>query len=61
MYSESCFNKIKTYYMKRKPTRRIDDLLDIQLKMEKDAYISQVRVHLKKCSGEIFLINIPSN
>lgn len=53
MFCESSFNKLKTYYMKRKPTRRIDDLVDILLKMEKDAYISQVRVHLKKSSGNI--------
>ena len=39
MYCESLHNKIKGYYMHRFPTRRLDDLIDLLIKMEKDAYI----------------------
>ena len=38
MYVESFHNRLKTYYMKRRANRRIDDLLNLLLEIEEDDY-----------------------
>ena len=46
MYVESFHNRLKTYFMERKPNKRIDDLLDLLLKIEEDAYMRRQRMLL---------------
>ena len=38
MYVESFHNVLKTYYMERKPDKRVDDLTNVLLSYEEDAY-----------------------
>ena len=38
MYVESFHNILKTYYMERKPDKRVDDLTNVLLTYEEDAY-----------------------
>ena len=45
IYIESFHNKLKTYYMEKKPSKRIDDLMDLLLKLEEDDYMRRQRMH----------------
>ena len=38
MYVESFHNRLKTYYMERRPNKRLDDLINLLLEIEKDDY-----------------------
>ena len=38
MWSESFHNVLKTYCMKRKPNKRVDDLINVLLTYEEDTY-----------------------
>ena len=38
MYVESFHNRLKTFYLKRRANRRVDDLLNLLLKIEEDDY-----------------------
>ena len=38
MYVESFHNRVKTFYLKRRVNRRVDDLLNLLLKIEKDDF-----------------------
>ena len=38
MYVESFHNVLKTYYMERKPNKRVDDLINLLLTYEEDTY-----------------------
>ena len=48
MYVESFHNRLKTYYMKRRVNRRVDDLLIMLLEIEEDDYWR----HLLDCKYE---------
>ena len=38
MYVESFYNVLKTYYMERKPKKRVNDLINVLLTYEEDTY-----------------------
>ena len=38
MYVESFHNVLKTYYMERKPNKRVDDLINVLLTYKEDTY-----------------------
>ena len=38
MYVEFFHNVLKTYYMERKPNKRVDDLINVPLTYEEDNY-----------------------
>ena len=46
MYVECFHNRLKTFFMERKPNKRIDDLIDMLLKIEEDDYMRRQRMLL---------------
>ena len=43
MFVESIHNKLKTFYLERMPSKRIDDLINVLLEIETDKYWSHKR------------------
>ena len=51
MFVESIHNKLKTFYLERMPSKRIDDLINVLLEIETDEYWSHKR--------KIVYLNVP--
>lgn len=46
MLVESFHNRLKTFYMNRTPNKRLDDLIDLLLRMEKDDFLRRTKHHV---------------